>query len=133
MKTERINMAVESGSALGLAAITKFGWIKLLTLGAALLGASIMAVFRPPKSRKELFTQGAVALGCSLLFGSTIASIGLHYLPIELTSLEDLLSYNVAINGLVGALSWGAFGGLAHFRDKVQNDPAQAIKDVRSI
>ena len=126
-------MAVESGSALGLVAITKFGWIKFFSLGAAVLGAGMMALFRPPASRKELFTQGAIALGCSLLFGSTVASILLHYVPLELNSIEELVSYHVSVNGLVGALSWGIFGGLAHLRDKVEKDPEQVIKDVKSL
>lgn len=133
MKTQGNYMAVESGSAIGLAAITKFGWIKLFSLGAAVIGAGMMAIFRPPKSRKELFTQGGVALGCSLLFGNTLASIALHYLPITLVTLEEFISFHVAVNGLVGALSWGAFGGLAQLRDKVEKDPEQAFKDVKSL
>lgn len=133
MKTQGTNMAVESGSAIGLAAITKFGWVKLFSLGAAVLGAGMMAIFRPPKSRKELFTQGAVALGCSLLFGSTAASIILHYLPLDLNSMEELVSYHVSVNGIVGAMSWGIFGGLAHLRDKVETDPEQVIKDAKSL
>jgi len=67
------------------------------------------------------------------LFGSTIASILLHYIPVDLTSMEELVSYHVSVNGLVGALSWGLFGGLAHLRDKVETDPEQVIKDVKSL
>lgn len=126
-------MAVESGSAIGLSVIAKYGWVKFFSLGAAILGAGMMAIFRPPKSRKELFTQGAVALGCSILFGSTIASVILHYIPLTLSTMEELVSYHVSVNGLVGALSWGIFGGLAHFRDKVESNPEQAIKDVKSL
>jgi hypothetical protein len=37
------------------------------------MGAAMMAVFRPPKSRKELFLQGAVALGTSLMFGGAVS------------------------------------------------------------
>lgn len=128
--------AMESGSAAGLAAITKFGWIKFASLGAALMGAGIMAIFRPPKTRKELFTQGLVALGTSLLFGNFIANLFLHYLPlldVAKASLEDLLTFHIAIHGLIGAMSWGIFGGLAHLRDKVEADPVQAVKDVRDL
>lgn len=126
-------MAVESGSAIGLSVIAKYGWVKFFSLGAAVLGAGMMAIFRPPKSRKELFTQGVVALGCSLLFGSTAASILLHYVPFAPTTMEEVVSYHVAINGLVGALSWGIFGGLAHFRDKVESNPEQVVKDVKTL
>lgn len=128
--------AVESGSAAGLAAITKFGWIKFASLGAALMGAGIMAIFRPPKTRKELFTQGLVALGTALLFGNFIANLFLHYVPLldlAKASLEDILTFHIAINGLVGAMSWGMFGGLAHIRDRVETDPLQAVKDVRDV
>ncbi len=131
----RKHMAVESGSIIGLAAITKYGWIKLLSLGSALLGAGIMAIFRPPKSRQELFTQGAVALGCSLLFGHTVANVVVHYFPFlsDLSTLEDLISFHVSINGLVGAMSWGIFGGLAHWRDKIAEDPTKVVQDVKSL
>lgn len=126
--------AMESGSAWGVAAITKFGWIKLLTLGAAGMGALLMAAFRPAKSRKEGFLQAFVALGSSLLFGSFIASsILFKFQLIDITSLEDLLYYNAAIHGLVGAMSWGIFGGLATLRDKVSNDPIQVVRDVKDL
>lgn len=126
--------AMESGSAWGIAAITKFGWIKLLTLGAAGMGALLMAVFRPAKSRKEGFLQAFVALGSSLLFGSFIASsILFKFQLIDITSLEDLLYYNAAIHGLVGAMSWGIFGGLATLRDRVGNDPIQVVKEIKGL
>lgn len=113
--------AAESGTAFGLTAITKFGWIKLFTLGAAAAGAALMAIFRPPQSRKEVFYQGLVALGSSLLFGNTIAqalSSSFDFLN-QTGTFEDHVQYLVSVHALVGALSWGVFGGLAHFRDKV--------------
>lgn len=126
--------AMESGGAWGVAAITKFGWIKLLTLGAAGMGALLMAAFRPAKSRKEGFLQAFVALGSSLLFGSFIAStILFKFQLIDVTSLEDLLYYNAAIHGLVGAMSWGIFGGLATLRDKVGSDPVGTARDVKDL
>jgi hypothetical protein len=128
--------AMESGSAAGLAAITKYGWIKFASLSAALVGAGMMAIFRPPKTRKEMFTQGLVALGSALLFGNFIANLFLHYIPlldVAKASLEDLLTFHIAVNGMVGAMSWGLFGGLAHLRDKVESDPVQAVKDVRNL
>lgn len=127
-------MAIESGSAVGIGLITKFGWIKLITLGAAGIGAGMMAIFRPPKSRREMFYQGLVALGSSLLFGNTIASTLIHTVPLlqEATAgFEDYLQFLIAIHGVVGALSWGAFGGLAHLRDKAGGQSLdETIKDV---
>jgi len=64
-------MMESGGAALGISWVAKFGFVKILTLGAAALGAGLMAVFRPPKTRKEMFAQSVVALGSSLLFGNT--------------------------------------------------------------
>lgn len=118
-----MKMSIESGVLGGI--IAKVGLAKFLTLGVALLGAAVMAVFRPPQSRKEMAMQAAVALGSSLMFGDLFVSLAHHWLD---TPIEDLV---VPINGLVGALSWGAFGGLAHYRDKLSNRPIdESIKDV---
>jgi len=112
--------AFESGSA-GFAAYT-FGIGKLFTLGSALTGAFLMAIFRPPKTRKEMFYQGAVALGCSFLFGDAAVQLVASYIQNGVNA--------IAIHGLVGALSWGGFGGLAAFRDKLGAKPIdETIKD----
>jgi hypothetical protein len=120
-----------------LAAIaTKYGWLKLFTLGASLGGAALMAVFRPPKTRKEMFLQAVVALGTSLLFGGTIAdyldSI-FTFIDLETSPIGKVIQFQVTVHGMLGALSWGLFGGLAHMRDKVAKDPLQAIKDVKDV
>lgn len=113
-------MAAETGSAAGIAAITKFGWIKLATLGAAVIGAGIMAIFRPPKNRTELFYQGLVALGTSLLFGNTLADwLNQSANIVNPENLEAYIQYLVSVHGLLGALSWGLFGGVAHIRDGI--------------
>lgn len=114
-------MSIESG--VGIALLIK---TKVLAFLPALLGAALMAVFRPPKTRKEMFWQGAVALGSSFLFGPLAVSIASQWLPAG----DDL---RVAVYGLMGALSWGAFGGLAHMRDKVAKDPIAAIKEVKDL
>ena len=126
--------AFESGSAFGIAAITKYGWIKLATLGAAFLGAGMMAAFRPPKTRRELFLQSAVALGSSFLFGDTICSVILHTITlIDVASFQDYLNFQITIHGLVGALSWGIFGGMAHLRDKIgKRSLDESINDIRN-
>jgi len=117
-------MSLESG-VVG-AIVAKVGAAKALGLGAALIGAAIMCVFRPPKTRKELFYQGAVALGSSMLFGGFGVALVDSWLHLGVDTLT------VPVHGLIGALSWGIFGGLAHFRDeKLAKDPLQAIKDVK--
>lgn len=124
-----------SSGAVGLA-IWKFGALKLLGLGAALLGAGIMAIFRPPKTRKELFLQCAVALGASLLFGGPAVSaldFYLDWIDLSTASLEDIFQFTGAVHGLIGALSWGIFGGLSVLRDRVGHDPVQAVKDVKDV
>lgn len=119
-----MKMSIESG-VLGVA-ITKFGWLKLLTLGYAVIGAAMMAVFRPPKSRKEMMLQAAVALGSSFLFGDLFIAMANNWI-----NLGD--EWRMPIHGLIGAFSWGAFGGLAHLRDRVQEDPLQVVKDVHDV
>jgi len=121
-----MSMSLESG-ALG-ALVAKIGMAKTIGLGAALIGAAIMCVFRPPKTRKELFYQGAVALGGSMLFGSFGVALVDSWLHL---GSESLIA---PVYGLIGALSWGAFGGMAHWRDeKLAKDPLQAVKDVHDI
>lgn len=115
-----------------VAIIAKYGWLKALTLGSALLGAGLMAVFRPPATRREMLLQALVALGCSFLFGDTVYTVANNWLHVTPDNIVDPRFY-VTVHGLVGAMSWGIFGGLAHMRDKVSKDPIQAIKDVKDI
>lgn len=106
-----------------LAVITKYGWLKLATLGAAVGGAFLMAVFRPPKNRKEMLLHALVALGCSFLFGDSAYRIATKYIELDY----------IAVHGLVGAMSWGFCGGLATMRDKFGTNPIQTVKDVKDI
>lgn len=127
--------AAESG--VGITALIKsFGFLKLVTLSAALLGAGIMAIFRPPKSRKEVFLQGLVALGTSLLLGDFAvqwADSFFTFIDLSTASYVEAAKFSIAIHGLVGALSWGGFGALAHFRDKLSVSPKEALDDLKSI
>lgn len=113
-------------SALGVL-IAKFGWLKFTTFAAALAGAAMMAIFRPPKTRKELFLQAVVALACSYMFGPMGISIAENWMSVP---PERLIA---PVHGMIGALSWGAFGGLAHLRDKLSVDPKGAIQDVKDV
>lgn len=124
---------LEQGGLLG-AVIGKFGLLKVLGFGASLLGAGMMAIFRPPRTRKELFLQGAVALGTSLLLGGTIVDWVDYYvdfIDIKTASLPEIIQFNVTIHGLLGAFSWGLFGGIAVLRDKFGSDPVKTAKDVK--
>lgn len=126
-------MATETGAGF---LIYKFGALKLLGFGAALMGAGMMAVFRPPLTRKELFMQGAVALGSSLLFGGTLVSAAAGFtgwVDLKMGAPEDVAQFTAMVYGLIGALSWGLFGGLAVLRDKFGSDPVRAIQDVKNL
>lgn len=127
-------MSLESG-AIG-ALIAKYGWLKLFTLIAALGGAGIMAIFRPPKTRKEVILQGLVAIGGSIMFGGVIAEYLdylLDFIDLSTAPTDRVVQFQIAVHGVVGALSWGIFGGLAHFRDKFSTDPVGAVKDAKDI
>lgn len=117
--------------------VMKFGLVKVLGFGAALLGAGMMAIFRPPKTRKELFMQGAVALGVSLLFGGAmvhmLAGFSVFGINLLTSSITDIIQFNVMVHGLLGAMAWGLFGGLAVLRDKFGSDPVQTIKDIKDL
>lgn len=125
-------MDISTGAGLG-ALIGKFGLVKVLSTGSALIGAGMMAVFRPPATRKELFMQAAVALGTSLIFGGFAVTAANHWLGwvTAASSFEEILHFNVAIHGLLGAFAWGGFGGLAVLRDKFSKDPVEAVKEIK--
>ncbi len=129
-----LSMPAETGL---VAFIMKFGLVKLLSLGSALLGAGIMAIFRPPLTRKELFIQGAVALAASFMFGGVMVNMlggfGIFGINLLTAPLADVVQFNIMVHGLIGAISWGIFGGLAVLRDKFGSDPIQAIKDVKDL
>ncbi len=112
----------------------KFGLIKLLAFGSALLGAGIMAIFRPPRTRREMFMQGVVALSSSFLFGGVAVGAIAGYtgwINLITAPFTDIIQFNIMVHGLIGALSWGVFGGLAVLRDKFGSDPIAAIKDLK--
>lgn len=127
-------MSIES-TAIG-ALIAKLGWLKLFTLGAALAGAGLMAIFRPPRTKKEMFLQGCVALGCSFLFGDTITNLldgWFDFIDATTSPLDKWLQFAIAVHGLVGALSWGIFGGIAYVRDRVGTNPVEAAKEIKDV
>lgn len=128
-------MAVETGGTIS-ALIAKFGFVKVIGLGAALAGATIMAAFRPPKTKTEVFYQGAVALVAALMFGGSFVKAADYYFSfIDLTTaaLEDKIEFIVSIYGLTGALSWGIFALIAHVRDELGTlNPITIIQNAKS-
>lgn len=124
---------LEQGGWIGVL-ISKFGFIKIMSMGSALLGAAIMAAFKPPRTRKEVFIHGAVALGTAVLFGGTAVSF-LDYMFdwINLASapLSEVINFNITIHGLMGAVAWGFWGGLSVMRDRFYKDPTSTIKEIK--
>ena len=131
---ESLMPAMESGSAWGVATLTKFGWLKIASLGAAGIGAGLMALSRPPKTRREQFYQGLTALGSSALFGDFAvrwAATFFSFVNLATDSIFDVYTFYISIHGLVGAMAWGLFGALGTLRDKVAKDPIGTIKDAQ--
>lgn len=113
-------------SALGVI-VAKIGWLKLGTLAASLVGALVMIMFRPPKTRKEVFQHALVAGIGSYLFGPFCVSAAANWFPWGVSDIS------MPVHFLVGALSWGAFSGLATWRDKLTSNPQGAVQDVKDI
>lgn len=113
------NMATEPIS--GTLAVLALKAAGLATVVGA-LGGAIMAVFDPPKSRREMFLQAAVAGSGSLVFGHLGAAAAAHY--ISFLPAEDM---KIPAYFLVGAMSWGVFGALAKVRRVVADKAADKI------
>lgn len=127
-------MSLESSGLIALGA--KLGWLKLFTLGAALAGAGLMAIFRPPKTKKEMFLQGCVALGCSFLFGDTVTNLldgWFSFIDSATSPLDKWIQFSITVHGLVGALSWGIFGGIAYIRDRLGLNPIEAAREIKDV
>lgn len=108
--------------------------IKVLGLvgifSAGLLGAACIAAFDPPTSRKQLFTQAAVAGVGSLFFGPVVLATVQHFSTwIVWTSLnmEQSISYAAPVYLVTGGLAWGVFGALARLRKLISERGAQAV------
>lgn len=127
---------MEPTTSVATVAIWKFGLLKLVGFGSALLGAAMMAIFRPPKTRRELFYQGAVALGASFLFGGTavqVVATWTGWIVLHSAPFEDVIQFYMAVYGLIGSAAWGVFGGFSVLRDKFGSDPVQLAKDVKDL
>lgn len=120
-------MSMSSIEAAVAGLIAKFGTVKVLAFGTALLGAGVMCLFRPPKTKMEVFNHAVVAGAGSFLFGPLAVSITTSWLN------EPAALVTMPVHFLVGALSWGAMAGIATYRDKLTASPKEAIQDVKDI
>lgn len=121
--------AIESGAG----AIGIFGKVAIIA-GAGLLGAAAMAAFDPPKTKKQLFIQAAIALGCSFMFGPiAVKALDFYFDFINLASITnwvDFMETVATIYGLVGALSWGFVGLVASLRQLIHRRGAKTIYET---
>lgn len=88
-----------------------------------------MSIMRPAPTRKELFFQALIAMAGSLLFGGLAVQAFSYYFTWATGSIEAV----GAIHGLIGALSWGIFGGIATLREKLNTDPLEVVHEVKDI
>lgn len=113
-------MATEPVSGFALGALLK----ALVAAGAGVLGALVMAAFDPPKTRRDLFIQAAVAGAGSFVFGPAALTLASH----ALTSVA-VAELSVPVYFLVGSLSWGAFAALAKLRTLVAEKGADKVAE----
>jgi hypothetical protein len=102
-------MPLNEAAAGGL--LAKF----LPTLGATALGACVMAMFDPPRTRAEVF-QHAISAGAGWwLFGDLghRACIRVVGMVLDNVPPEQLL---LPSHFLVGCLAWAVFGAASRFR-----------------
>jgi hypothetical protein len=123
--------AIESGAgALGI-----FGKVAIIA-SAGLLGAAAMAAFDPPQTKKQLFMQAAIALGCSFMFGPIAVRAADFYFDFinlaTITNWVEFMETVAPIYGLVGALSWGFVGLLAALRKLIKEKGAPKVFDYIS-
>lgn len=120
-------MAVlETGTGAGL--ITKF----ILLSGFGLLGAAFIAAVDPPKTRKQLFLQAAVAITLSLILGPIAVSAFDYYLDfvnLGQVTFEMYMEVAAPIYAIIGAFSWGLIGFVAKLRDLLASEGARMLKD----
>lgn len=115
-------MPIEQGGIVAL--LLKY---KVLAYLASFAGAVLIAMTRPPQTRKELFYHAAAAMLASYIFGDVVVAILDNWLAL---TREELI---VPVYGFIGAMGWGIAGGLSTFSGKFAKDPVQAIKDVKDV
>lgn len=121
-----------SSAAAGGALALKFGLLKGLAAAAALLGAFLMAAVFEPKTKREMMLRAFVALGSSLLFTGWAMKLAARYFEIPLHSLDplELIEFTLTVGGLLGALSWFAFGAAGEVLKNFRKRPIQTLQEV---
>ena len=116
-----------SSSAAGVIAWKFLGLSALISAGV--LGAVFMAAFDPPKDRKTLFAQGAVAGTTSLIFGPVLVKwfdSVVDFVDLAKATHLEALEVAAPIYLLTGALSWGVFAAIAKLRQIIRDRGAEA-------
>lgn len=98
----------------------------------ATLGAALMIVIEPPKTRKELFWRLVAAFICSAIFGEVVMD------ALKSFSFFAFLdpakrSHQAAVDFVVGGGGWFILGGGGVLLRKFKGDPAAAAEDAKKI
>lgn len=130
MAAEPVSSAATGGAlwkALGLGSAL---------VGSGVVGALLIASFDPPKTKKGLFAQAAVAGIVSLVFGPLAVRTADHYFDfITITGAEalDALQQAAPIYFIVGAMSWGLCGAAVKLRQWIHDKGATIITNRTGI
>jgi hypothetical protein len=98
----------------------------------ATLGAAIMIVIEPPKTRQELFWRLVAAFICSAIFGEFVMD------ALKSFSMFAFLdpakrSHQAAVDFIVGGSGWFLLGGGGVLLRRFRGDPAGAAEDAKRI
>jgi hypothetical protein len=96
----------------------------------AALGAALMIVIEPPKTRKELFWRLVAAFICSAMFGE-LAMDWLHSVSWFAFLDPFKRSHQAAIDFIVGGSGWFILGGGGVMLRRFKGDPVTTVKDAK--
>lgn len=122
----------ESADPVLASAATGLGLKLGAAAGAGVLGALVMAMVDPPRTRRELFVQATVAAIGSMIFGPVaVKALSKEFDWYSLANLAgvDYIQMVMPVYFLTGAMSWGVFGALAKLRAIVRTRGAEAVAD----
>jgi uncharacterized membrane protein YeaQ/YmgE (transglycosylase-associated protein family) len=98
----------------------------------ATLGAAIMIVIEPPKTRKELFWRLVAAFICSAIFGEFVMDF---LRSLSWMSFLDPAkrSHQAAVDFVVGGSGWFMLGGVGVLLRRFRTDPAGAAEEAKRV
>lgn len=110
------------------------GWLAALVYKflPAALGAAIMIVIEPPKTRRELFWRLVAAFICSAMLGQ-VAFDFLHSLSWFAFLDASKRPHTAAVDFIVGGGGWFLLGGVGVILRKARTDPIGAVDDVKKV